>query len=226
MTGTRKSIPIIIYHTAQYAMYAYCIFAFLSLAISVCGELGMPISMGHMVLTVEHLLLQLTPIVLWAMFSLALPADTRLLRYCSKVVTICYMLTFILGLCFRSNLVTMTEDGQTPQMVTVLTWIQGTIGLLSVIASLMAGCHLYSKYKGNMHKLGIALVMVFLVWLAGSNIIPSAVFYLAGNTQQTAITCVNIIIEVSSTSVYIYAYYMMCRAINDGVQDTPRDKTM
>lgn len=34
-------------------MYAYCIFAFLSLAISVCGELGMPISMGHMVLTVE-----------------------------------------------------------------------------------------------------------------------------------------------------------------------------
>ncbi len=121
MTRTRKSIPIIIYHTAQYAMYAYCIFAFLSLAISVCGELGMPISMGHMVLTVEHLLLRLTPIVLWAMFSLALPADTRLLRYCSKVVTICYMLTFILGLCFRSNLVTMTEDGQTPQMVTVLT---------------------------------------------------------------------------------------------------------
>ena len=186
----------------------------------------MPISMGHMVLTVEHLLLRLTPIVLWAMFSLALPADTRLLRYCSKVVTICYMLTFILGLCFRSNLVTMTEDGQTPQMVTLLTRIQGTIGLLSVIASLMAGCHLVSKYKGNMHKLGIALVMVFLVWLAGSNIIPSAVFYLAGNTQQTAITCVNIIIEVSSTSVYIYAYYMMCRAINDGVQDAPRDKTM
>ena len=40
------------------------------------------------------------------------------------------------------------------------------------------------------------------------------------------ICCINIIIEVSSTSVYIYAYYMMCRAINDGVQDTPRDKTM
>ena len=57
-------------------MYAYCIFALFSLAISVCGELGMPISMGRMVLTVEHLLLQLTPIVLWAMFSLALPADT------------------------------------------------------------------------------------------------------------------------------------------------------
>ena len=207
-------------------MYAYCIFALFALAISVCGELGMPISMGHMVLTVEHLLLRLTPIVLWAMFSLALPADTRLLRYCSKVVTICYMLTFVLGLCFRSNLVTMTEDGQAPQMVTLLTWIQGTIGVLSVIASLMAGYHLYSKYKGNMHKLGIALVIVFLVWLAGSNIIPSAVFYLAGNTQQTAITCVNIIIEVSSTAVYIYTYHMMCRAINDGVQDAPRDKTM
>ena len=120
----------------------------------------------------------------------------------------------------------MTEDGQTPQMVTLLTWIQGTIGLLSVIASLMAGYHLYSKYKGNMHKLGIALVIGFIVWLAGSNIIPSAVFYLAGNTQQTAITCVNIIIEVSSTAVYIYTYHMMCRAINDGVQDAPRDKTM
>ena len=85
-------------------------------------------------------------------------------------------------------------------MVTLLTRIQGTIGMLSVIASLMAGCHLVSKYKGNMHKLGIALVMVFIVWLAGSNIIPSAVFYLAGNTQQTAITCVNIIIEGSTTA--------------------------
>ena len=194
-------------------MYAYCIFAFLSLAISVCGELGMPISMGHMVLTVEHLLLRLTPIVLWAMFSLALPADTRLLRYCSKVVTICYMLTFILGLCFRSNLVTMTEDGQTPQMVTVLTWIQGTIGLLSVIASLMAGCHLVSKYKGNMHKLGIALVLVFMVWLICSNILPVAVFYLAGNTQQAAFTCMNLISMITTTSAYIYAYYRMFRAI-------------
>ncbi len=194
-------------------MYAYCIFAFLSLAISVCGELGMPISMGRMVLTVEHLLLQLTPIVLWAMFSLALPADTRLLRYCSKVVTICYMLTFILGLCFRSNLVTMTEDGQTPQMVTLLTRIQGAIGLLSVIASLMAGCHLYSKYRGNMRKLGIALILVFMVWLICSNLLPVAVFYLAGNTRQTALISVNIISMITTTSAYIYAYYMMYRAI-------------
>lgn len=68
--------------------------------------------------------------------------------------------------------------------------------------------------------------MVFLVWLAGSNIIPSAVFYLAGNTQQTAITCVNIIIEVCSTAVYIYAYYMMCRTINDAMQDAPNDETI
>lgn len=129
-------------------MYAYCIFAVLSLAISVCGELGMPISMGRMVLTVEHLLLQLTPIVLWAMFSLALPADTRLLRHCSEMVTIYYMLTFILGLCFRYDLVTMTEDGQTPQMVTLLTRIQGAIGLLSVIASLMAGSICTASIRG------------------------------------------------------------------------------
>lgn len=51
-------------------------------------------------------------------------------------------------------------------------------------------------------------------------------FYLAGNTQQTAITCVNIIIEVSSTAVYIYAYYMMCRTINDAMQDAPNNKTI
>ena len=100
------------------------------------------------------------------------------------------------------------------------------MGLISVIASLIAGCHLYSKYKGNMHKLGIALVMVFIVWLVGSNIIPSAAFYLAENTQQTAITCVNIIIEVSSTAVYIYTYHMMYRAINDAMQDAPRDNTI
>lgn len=207
-------------------MYAYCIFALFSLVISVGGKLGMAISMGRMVLTVEHLSLQLTPIVLWAMFSLALPAGTRLLRYCSKAVTICYMLTFVLGLCFKSNLVTMTEDGHTPQMVTLLTWIRSSIGLLSVIASLMAGCHLYSKHKGNMHKLGIALIMVFIVWLVGSNILPPAVLYLAEDLQQTAITWANIIIEVITTSVYIYTYHMMCRAISDGVQDAQRDKTI
>lgn len=60
----------------------------------------------------------------------------------------------------------------------------------------------------------------------GSNIIPSAVFYLAGNPQQTAITCVNIIIEVCSTAVYIYTYHMMCWVINDAMQDAPRDKTI
>lgn len=38
---------------------------------------------------------------------------------------------------------------------------------------------------------------------------------LADNTQQTAFTSVNIISMITTTSAYIYAYYMMYRAIND-----------
>ena len=85
--------------------------------------------------------------------------------------------------------------------------------LISVIASLIAGCHLYSKHRGNMRKLGIALILVFMVWLICSNLLPVAVFYLAGNTRQTALISVNIISMITTTSAYIYAYYMMYRAI-------------
>ena len=76
-----------------------------------------------------------------------------------------------------------------------------------------AGYHLYSKHRGNMRKLGLALILVFMVWLICSNLLPVAVFYLAGNTQQAAFTCMNLISMITTTSAYIYAYYMMYRAI-------------
>lgn len=101
----------------------------------------------------------------------------------------------------------------TPPTATILTWIQSTMVLISVIASLIAGCHLYSKHRGNMRKLGIALILVFIAWLLCSNLLPAAVFYLAGNTRQTAFISVNIISMITTTSAYIYAYYMMYRAI-------------
>ena len=107
------------------------------------------------------------------------------------------------------------QNGQITLTATILTWIQSSMGLISVIASLIAGCHLYSKHRGNMRKLGLALVLVFIAWLICSNLLPVAVFYLADNTQQTAFTCVNIISMITTTSAYIYAYYMMYRAIND-----------
>ena len=124
-----------------------------------------------------------------------------------------YVLSFILGLCFNLHLVTMMQNGQITQMASILTWTESTMGLISVIASLVAGCHLCSKHRGNMRKLGIALVLVFIAWLLCSNLLPAAVFYLAGNTRQTAFISVNIISMITTTSAYIYAYYMMYRAI-------------
>ncbi len=105
------------------------------------------------------------------------------------------------------------QNGQITPTATILTWIQSTMLLISVIASLVAGCHLCSKHGGNMRKLGIALVLVFMVWLICFNLLPVAVFYLAGNTQQAAFTCMNLISMITTTSAYIYAYYRMFRAI-------------
>ena len=130
-----------------------------------------------------------------------------------RVDGIYYVLSFILGQCFNLHLVTMMQNGQITPTATILTWIQSTMVLISVIASLIAGCHLYSKHRGNMRKLGIALILVFMVWLICSNILPVAVFYLAGNTQQAAFTCMNLISMITTTSAYIYAYYRMYRAI-------------
>lgn len=115
--------------------------------------------------------------------------------------------------CLQTSGLILQNNGQITQMASILTWTESTMGLISVIASLIAGCHLCSKHRGNMRKLGIALVLVFMVWLICSNILPVAVFYLAGNTQQAAFTCMNLISIITTTSAYIYAYYMMYRAI-------------
>ena len=223
----RKSYSIDINRIAQYAMYAYCIFALFSLAFSVCRQAGLsfrtspiliPLSpilipLSPILVTIKQLVLQLAPIALWGIFRYTLPAGVKLLRRCSELMVLYYVLSFILGQCFNLHLVTMMQDGQITPTATILTWIQSTMGLISVIASLIAGCHLYSKHRGNMRKLGIALILVFMVWLMCSNILPVAVFYLAGNTQQAAFTCMNLISMITTTSAYIYAYYRMYRAI-------------
>ena len=225
----RKSYSIDINRIAQYAMYAYCIFALFSLAFSVCRQAGLsfrtspiliPISpilipISPILVTIKQLVLQLAPIALWGIFRYTLPAGVKLLRRCSELMVLYYVLSFILGQCFNLHLVTMMQNGQITPTATILTWIQSSMGLISVIASLIAGCHLYSKHRGNMRKLGLALILVFMVWLICSNLLPVAVFYLADNTQQTAFTSVNIISMITTTSAYIYAYYMMYRAIND-----------
>ena len=212
--------PIELTRMAQYAMYAYCILALFSLAYSVCGQIGLSfrispilIPISPILFTIKQLVLQLAPLALWGIFRYTLPAGVKLLRRCSELMVLYYVLSFILGQCFNLHLVTMMQNGQITQMASILTWTESTMGLISVIASLVAGCHLCSKPRGNIRKLGIALILVFKVWLICSNILPVAVFYLAGNTQQAAITSMNFISMITTTSAYIYAYYRMYRAI-------------
>ena len=220
MARTRIKNPVVLTSIAQYAMYAYCIFALFSMVFFICGQVNLSFRISPVLITLKQLVLQLTPIALWGIFRYTLPAGVKLLRRCSELMVLYYVLSFILGQCFNLHLVTMMQNGQITPTATILTWIQSTMGLISVIASLIAGCHLYSKHRGNMRKLGIALVLVFMVWLICSNILPVAVFYLAGNTQQTAFTCMNLISMIATTSAYIYAYYRMFRAIERNLQCT------
>ena len=227
MARTRIKNPVVLTSIAQYAMYAYCFFALFSLAFSVCRQAGLSfrtspilIPISPILVTIKQLVLQLAPIALWGIFRYTLPAGVKLLRRCSEGMVLYYVLSFILGLCFNLHLVTMMQNGQITPMASILTWTESTMGLISVIASLVAGCHLCSKHRGNMRKLGIALILVFMVWLICSNILPVAVFYLAGNTQQAAITSMNLISMITTTSVYIYAYYRMYRAIERNLQCT------
>lgn len=159
----RKSYSIDINRIAQYAMYAYCIFALFSLAFSVCGQASLSfrtspilIPISPILVTIKQLVLQLAPIALWGIFRYTLPAGVKLLRRCSELMVLYYVLSFILGQCFNLHLVTMMQNGQITQMAFILTWTESTMGLISVIASLIAGCHLCSKHRGNMRKLGIA----------------------------------------------------------------------
>lgn len=117
----RKSYSIDINRIAQYAMYAYCIFALFSLAFSVCRQAGLSfrtspilIPTSHILVTIKQLVLQLAPIALWGIFRYTLPAGVKLLRRCSELMVLYYVLSFILGQCFKFNFVTMMQDGQIP----------------------------------------------------------------------------------------------------------------
>ena len=117
----RKSYSIDINRIAQYAMYAYCIFALFSLAFSVCRQAGLSfrtspilIPTSPILVTIKQLILQLAPIALWGIFRYTLPASVKLLRRCSELMVLYYVLSFILGQCFKFNFVTMMQDGQIP----------------------------------------------------------------------------------------------------------------
>ena len=117
----RKSYSIDINRIAQYAIYAYCIFALFSLAFSVCRQAGLSfrtspilIPISPILVTIKQLVLQLAPIALWGIFRYTLPASVKLLRRCSELMVLYYVLSFILGQCFKFNFVTMMQDGQIP----------------------------------------------------------------------------------------------------------------
>ena len=99
--------------------YAYCIFALFSLAFSVCRQAGLSfrtspilIPLSPILVTIKQLVLQLAPIALWGIFRYTLPAGVKLLRRCSELMVLYYVLSFILGQCFKFNFVTMMQDGQ------------------------------------------------------------------------------------------------------------------
>lgn len=80
---------------AQYAMYAYCIFALFSLAFSVCRQAGLSfrtspilIPISPILVTIKQLVLQLAPIALWGIFRYTLPAGVKLLRRCSELMVL------------------------------------------------------------------------------------------------------------------------------------------
>ena len=91
----RKSYSIDINRIAQYAMYAYCIFALFSLAFSVCRQAGLSfrtspilIPTSPILVTIKQLVLQLAPIALWGIFRYTLPAGVKLLRRCSELMVL------------------------------------------------------------------------------------------------------------------------------------------
>ena len=117
MARTRIKNPVVLTRIAQYAMYAYCIFALFSLAFSVCRQAGLSfrtspilIPLSPILVTIKQLVLQLAPIALWGIFRYTLPAGVKLLRRCSELMVLYYVLSFILGQCFNLHLVTMMQD--------------------------------------------------------------------------------------------------------------------
>ena len=198
---------------AQYAMYAYCFFAILSLVNTVCGSLGVAVNIPSILLTIKQWVLMLAAIALWGIFRLIQPRNEKLLRRCCEVMVFYYVFSFVLSIFFKFNLIPMTQDGLITRTATILTWTESSIGLLSVIASLIAGCHLGRKHTGSMHQLGTALILVFIVWLICVNILPTTIFYLLGISHPTAFTCVNMCSLLFPTHSFIYTHTIECIAL-------------
>ena len=77
---------------AQYAMYAYCFFAILSLVNTVCGSLGVAVNIPSILLTIKQWVLMLAAIALWGIFRLIQPRNEKLLRRCCEVMVFYYSL--------------------------------------------------------------------------------------------------------------------------------------
>ena len=55
------------------------------------------IPISPILVTIKQLVLQLAPIALWGIFRYTLPAGVKLLRRCSELMVLYYVLSFILG---------------------------------------------------------------------------------------------------------------------------------
>ena len=122
-------------------------FAILSLVNTVCRSLGVAVNIPSILLTIKQWVLMLATIALWGIFRLIQPRNEKLLRRCCEVMVFYYVFSFVLSICFKFNLIPMTQNGLITGTATILTWTESSIGLLSVIASLIAGCHLGRKHK-------------------------------------------------------------------------------
>ena len=96
---------------AQYAMYAYCFFAILSLVNTVCGSLGVAVNIPSILLTIKQWVLMLATIALWGTFRLIQPRNEKLLRRCCEVMVFYYVFSFVLSIFFKFNLIPMTQNG-------------------------------------------------------------------------------------------------------------------
>ena len=107
---------------AQYAMYAYCFFAILSLVNTVCGSLGVAVNIPSILLTIKQWVLMLAAIALWGIFRLIQPRNEKLLRRCCEVMVFYYVFSFVLSICFKFNLIPITQNGLITRTATILTW--------------------------------------------------------------------------------------------------------
>ena len=110
-----------------------------------------PDSISPIPFTIKQLVLQLAPIALWGNIPLHATGRRKIATTLQRVDGTYYGLSFILGQCFNLHLVKMMQNGQITQML-LYSPGQKADGLISVIASLVVGCHL-QQAQGNMRKL-------------------------------------------------------------------------